>query len=314
MNYKNKKVYLYCLFIFLIGILTTFSLPPYNYWFINFFTFSSLFVILVRNFDRNYKIFFLYGYLFGFGYFLFSLYWIPLSLSYDDNFSFLIPFAIIIIPLFLSIFYGFAFAIFKIFYNSKNLFSNILIFSLILSFIEFLRGSIPNGFPWNLFAYSLSENIYLIQINSLIGIYSFNMVLITIFSAPSILYLNRERKNLIGFSAIFVVFVFFFIFGFLKVKSYNNLEEKTLSSSLKILSTNIPIERFYSDTGNEEIITKLIKLSNPNPIENTIFIWPEGVLPNMNLTELKNNYNYFFEKSFTDNHFIICLERHCSRN
>ena len=305
MNYKNKKVYLYCLFIFLIGILTTFSLPPYNYWFINFFTFSSLFVILVRNFDRNYKIFFLYGYLFGFGYFLFSLYWIPISLSYDDNFRFLIPFAIIIIPLFLSIFYGFAFAIFKIFYNSKNLFSNILIFSLILSFIEFLRGSIPNGFPWNLFAYSLSENIYLIQINSLIGIYSFNMVLITIFSAPSILYLNRERKNLIGFSAIFVVFVFFFIFGFLKVKSYNNLEEKTLSSSLKILSTNIPIERFYSDTGNEEIITKLIKLSNPNPIENTIFIWPEGVLPNMNLTELKNNYNYFFEKSFTDNHFIV---------
>ena len=208
-----NKIYLQNLYIFFIGVFISFSLPPYNFWIINFFAFSLLFIILLKNNDKNLKVFFLYGYSFGFGYFLSNLYWIPFSLSYDENFKFLIPIAIVIIPAFLSLFYAFAFSLFKIFFNEKNIFVSILIFSLSLSFFEFLRGNILSGFPWNLFAYSLSENINLIQINSLIGVYAFNMIIISIFSSPSILLLNRNKQNLIGFTFIFSIFVFFYLFG-----------------------------------------------------------------------------------------------------
>ena len=303
---RSNKFNFYSLYFFLIGILTSFSLPPYNYWFINFFSFSFLFIILFKNLEKNFKTFFFYGYFFGFGYFLSSLYWIPFSLSHDDNFKTFIPIAIIIIPAFLSLFYAFAFLIFKIFCNSKkNIIANLLIFSLALSILEFLRGNILSGFPWNLFAYSLSENINIIQINSVIGVYAFNMILITIFSAPSILYLDRKKKNLFGFSIILITFVFFYIFGFLKVKSFNNLDVKNLSTKIKILSTSIPIDRYYSSANDEEILLKLIELSNPNLNENTIFIWPEGVIPNINLVDLKNNYNIIFERSFADIHSIV---------
>ena len=39
--------------------------------------------------DKSPKIFFLYGWLFGFGYFVSNLYWISISLTFDQNFKFL---------------------------------------------------------------------------------------------------------------------------------------------------------------------------------------------------------------------------------
>jgi len=302
---KKNLFYIKTLYFFFIGIFTSFSLPPYNYWIINFFSFSFLFITLIKNHNNKLKTFFFYGYSFGFGYFLSSLYWIPFSLSYDENFKSYIPIAIILIPAFLSLFYAFAFSLFKIFFNEKNIFVNLIIFSLSLGFFEFLRGNILSGFPWNLFAYSLSENINLIQINSVIGVYSFNMILISIFCAPSIVFLNRNKIDIFGFNLILIIFISFYLFGFLKIKNFNNLEHKILTTKIKVISTNIPIERFYSKTEDEEILIKLIHLSAPNSKENTIFIWPEGVIPNTNPEALSYKYNYLFEKSFTKNHTII---------
>ena len=43
------------------------------------------------------------------------------------------------------------------FLNIKINFSSILVFSLTLSIIEYLRGTIFGGFPWNLISFSIIE-------------------------------------------------------------------------------------------------------------------------------------------------------------
>ena len=300
----KKKRYLNNLFILTLGVITSFSLPPYNYWFINFLTFSLLYIILYKNKNEGFKFFFIYGYTFGFGYFASSLYWISYSLSFDNNFKFLIPFTVILIPLLISFFFGIGFLIFKFFINSKN-FINILVFSLILGLIEFIRGSIFSGFPWNLFAYSLSENIRFIQITSITGLYGFNTILITIFTLPSLLFLKRFKTDVFGFIFIIILFVTIYIYGFIRVNEIKNLQTEILPLEIKILSTKIPIERFYSSLDNEEIIKKLINLSNPIENQETIFIWPEGVIPGMNLASFKFEYDYLFNKYFSEKHLII---------
>ena len=103
---KNKK-YLEFLFLIILGVLTSFSLPPFNYLLINFVTLGLFFIFIFQKKCLSQKHnSFLYGWLFGFGYFLSNLYWISISLTFDENFTFLIPFALILIPSFLSIFYG----------------------------------------------------------------------------------------------------------------------------------------------------------------------------------------------------------------
>ena len=181
----NNKILVYILPL-VLGCLSSYSLPPYNILILNFFTFPILLLFLFYNRKKKWELFKI-GWIFGFGYFVSNLYWIPFSLSFDESFKFLIPFAIVIIPAFLSLFYGFALVIFKLVFNSKSIFANILIFSLTLSYFEYLRGNILSGFPWNLIAYSFFKNLNFLQINSLIGIYAFNMILITIFSTPAIL-------------------------------------------------------------------------------------------------------------------------------
>ena len=102
------KFYIELIFLLLLGVLTSLSLPPFNYIIINFLTFSLLYIFLVKKFEvyKNKRLFFLYGWLFGFGYFISNLYWISLSLTFDENFKFLIPLTIILVPGFLALFYA----------------------------------------------------------------------------------------------------------------------------------------------------------------------------------------------------------------
>ena len=104
----KKKFYIELIFLILLGIVTSLSLPPYNYVIVNFFTFSFFFIFLIKksNTILNKKLFFLYGWLFGFGYFISNIYWVTISLTFDESFKFLIPIALIVIPAFLAIFYG----------------------------------------------------------------------------------------------------------------------------------------------------------------------------------------------------------------
>jgi apolipoprotein N-acyltransferase len=128
---KNNLV-IFGLLPFILGLLTSLSLPPYNLILINFITFPSLLFIVfeLKNSKKKAKVFFKVGWLFGFGYFLSNLYWITYSLTHDDIFKIFIPFALISIPAFLAIFYGLStLLLFK--FDSNKKITLILIFSLI---------------------------------------------------------------------------------------------------------------------------------------------------------------------------------------
>ena len=105
-----------------LGALTSLSHPPFNYYLINFVTFSILFIFLYKKINQKItkKTSFYFGWIFGFSYFLTNLYWITISLTFDENLSFLIPIAIIVIPAFLGLFYAFVTFFFS--YLSKKVF------------------------------------------------------------------------------------------------------------------------------------------------------------------------------------------------
>ena len=191
-----KEKLLFFVIILILGMLTSFSLPPYNFFLINFVTISALFVLLIKQRLKLNKIeYFFYGWIFGFGYFLSSLYWITISLTFDETFKLLIPLAILLIPSFLGIFYGLATFFFSYFKKFSNV-SLVLTFSTLFSISEFLRGYILSGFPWNLISFSFSEFLPLLQILSFTGTYSFNLLCLTLFTLPSFFYLKKNKFDI----------------------------------------------------------------------------------------------------------------------
>ena len=301
----NKKLYIESIFLILLGTITSLSLPPFNYLIINFFTFSSFFIFLFRKFSQqnNKKLFFIYGWLFGFGYFLSSLYWISISLTFDQDLKFLIPLTIILIPAFLALFYGLV-SLFFLILKPKKIISSFLTFSLIFGIFEFIRGSILTGFPWNLIAYSFSNQLELLSITSLIGTYGFNLFCISLFTSPAILILRDKNKD-VGISIFLVIALFiFYIYGTFYKEKFDKTLTKNFNYKIRVIGSNISLDRFYENIDTASVIQDLINLSDPDVKDKTIFIWPEGILSNVSQEDLFQ-YSSLFDVRFNKNHLLV---------
>ena len=300
----KKKFITELLLLFILGGLTSLSLPPLNLFIINFFSLSIFFGILFKNLSKKIekKIFFFYGWFFGFGYFLSSLYWITISLSFDKNFSFLIPLALIFIPSFLALFYGSITLIFHLF-NPKNILSAFFSFSVFFGIVEFIRGTILTGFPWNLIIYSFSKNLNFLSILSLIGTYSLNLIAISLFTAPAIYILRKSKKEIAVCIFLLLLPIIFFAHGNFQKKQFEKKELEKLPYTIRIIGSNISLERFNNKIETEEVINELISLSSPKLNKKIFFIWPEGIIPDTYQNEMFL-YADIFNKSFDENHLI----------
>ena len=311
----NKKKYIEFIYLIVLGIVTSFSLSPFNYFIINFLTFTLFYLFLIKRIDqhKNISLFFFYGWLFGFGYFISSLYWISISLTYDENFKSLIPLAVILIPAFLALFYGLI-TFFFLILKPKKIISSFLIFSLIFGVVEFIRGTILTGFPWNLIIYSLSQQKEFLGITSIIGTYGLNLFCISLFTSPAIMLLG-DAKKILGFFIFFLITViFFYSYGHYNKEKFYGSNSKIYEYKLRIIGSNISLNRFYSNYDFISIIEDLIKLSDPIKNEKTIFIWPEGILSDVSQKEL-GQLNLLFDQNFNENHlFIIGINKKVSNN
>ena len=312
-KYLNNRFLILYVIPFFIGLLTVFSFQPFNITLLNFFILPIFFYFLVYINKRSKSTFrqkphkknlFIFGTLFGFGFYLSGISWIVNSLTFDDNFKILIPFALVLIPLFLSFFFGFSTLLVGP-YLGHN-FSSIFIFSGAIAFSDFLRAKLFTGFPWNLWAYSLSWSIEILQILNLIGLFAFNLIAITIFTLPAVLFFNIGTAKKIFFFIFFTILIAsFYIYGSVKINENKNFL-KTLNKKIyvKIISPNFKLEYGLSINKIEDRLKKLIRYSDPDPKKKTLFIWPEGVFSGYAYNEVlifKNLIN----KNFSKNHHII---------
>ena len=296
--------FLILIILLILGILSSFSLPPYNFFFINLFVIPFFFYILVKYLNQNLLNNFLIGWVYGFGYFLSNLYWISNSLRFDENFDNLIIFSIIIIPFFLSLFYG-LFTILLKFFNIKMDLSSILIFSLLISIFEYLRGTIFGGFPWNLISFSLIEFTSILQLLSLIGTYSFNLLTITFYCLPIIIFFNIS--NSMKFTIILISTLFLFVisyYGADRIKKIEQSDKKILSPTIKLVSPRFNIERFFIDEPIEIRLNELIDISYPLN-EDYLLVFPEGLINFSKFNKFDNNLSKISYKLNNNTKIII---------
>ena len=79
---------------------------------------------------------------------------------------------------------------------------------------------------------------------------------------------------------------------------------ETNSYTIKAISSNISLDRFYSKKDELKIIIELIDLSTPTKVKPTIYLWPEGIIPDSYLSEM-NIYKDLFLDNFGKDDLII---------
>ena len=55
----------------------------------------------------------------------------------------------------------------------------------------------------------------------------------------------------------------------------------------------IYLDRFYKNVNTSSVIKDLIDISDPKSNEKTIFVWPEGILPNISQNDLIDYNRYY---------------------
>ena len=298
---------------FTIGALSTLSFEPFNLIIVNFFILPIFFylIIFINKKSKNVyrkkpfkKNFFLFGVFFGFGFYLSGISWITNSLTFDDNFKILIPFALILIPLFLSLFTGFTVLLLGPYLKFD--FVSLIIFSGGLSFSDYLRAKLFTGFPWNLWAYSTSGIDEILQILNVSGLYLYNLLTITFFTLPVIIFFKiRIIKKLFYFFISTLIILFVYIYGNYEInknKKLVGLNDQIIY--VKIISPNFDLKYGLSEKEIKKRLINLIRYSEPDKRKKTLFIWPEGVFSGYSFEEIKIFKNLILD-NFSKDHTIV---------
>jgi apolipoprotein N-acyltransferase len=134
------------------------------------------------------------GWWFGFGYFLFGLFWIGEAFLVEaDKFAWLLPFAVTMMPAGLALFTAGATASARLYWLPGI--ARVLVLALTFSGAEWLRGHLLTGFPWNVLGYALTWPLPMMQAAAFVGVYGLTLLAVLIFAGPLVMIAESGGKR-----------------------------------------------------------------------------------------------------------------------
>ena len=282
----NLKIYKYfksnSIFqAFAFGALSFLAFAPFNIFI--FLIISLIFFYKLLDKTKSLKSNFWLGLSYGYGYFLFGIYWIAISLLVDaEHYAWLIPLALSIIPMFLALYFACFASLWRYLVEKfyiKDLYAKITLFAILWVFFEAIRSTFFSGFAWNLVGYTWLFSNTISQVASLFGIYflSFTAVL---SSLSLIIFFVRpiSFKNKIFLAIVFLVVFSKIIFGyFYQKKSFVNSQPQGL---IRIVQPNIKQEIKWQDQERYNNFIEHIRLSTQEKLDEIdAVIWSETSIP-----------------------------------
>ncbi|HHL43479.1 MAG TPA: apolipoprotein N-acyltransferase, partial [Hellea balneolensis] len=144
------------------------------------------------------------GFWFGLGYFLFGLYWIGAAfLARGGAFVWIMPVAVFVMCAGLAIFWGGAALLFVKLRGAKVI-RQILVFTLVFTGGEVLRGHVFGGFPWNLPGYIFEGGKPVSQSAHFIGIYGLTALVFLFAGALGALAVSKKFAPVIVTALVFL--------------------------------------------------------------------------------------------------------------
>ena len=257
----------------LLGALSAAALPPLNL----FFLLWICLPLLLADIDRRQsaKGAFLSGWLWGLGHFAAGLYWISYSLLVDAaRFGWMIPFALGGLGAVLGIYLGAVAAFSRLVAPG---WPRLLLFAAAWGGAEWLRGVVLTGFPWNPIGSVWSDQIFLLQIVSVIGSFGLGVVTIACAGAPALFLQSRQQGAVASAAGLLVLAA---IAGWGAGRVPDGAMPVQPGITLRLVQANIPQTLKWRPEMRAEHLAKYLALSRaPSATPPTHIIWPETAAP-----------------------------------
>ena len=219
-------------------------------------------IILISNLSnqKSFFTFFFNGFLFGLGFLIIYLSWVHspfLVYEATEGYAFLA----LLLPVFLSIFFGLGFVIYKYLVLKFHI---ILITPFIFVLIEFAISNFIYGFPWISNSLILSNNIPGFFLIKYLGTITSGYLILLLFLLPLIFsYFTSIKKNYKQLLIVYSPLIFFFLLVIFSFVSKQKMPNKEVVLEINQLANPI---NSINKKNTEEIIKKLINESKSDYI------------------------------------------------
>ena len=269
------------------GAISVLGIAPFNLWPVLFLTFPVM-VWLIDGATAGRRGIWsaaLAGYCFGFGYFVAGLYWIGYAFLVDaKTFAWLLPIAVIGLPLYLSIYTALGFALARALWAPGPL--RIITLAVSLTVTEWLRGHLLTGFPWNAFGYALTEPLALAQASALFGLWGLTFLAVAAFASPATFADDpaATRRPWLPVTLALCALVALTIYGAVRLASTPT--EFVSGVKFRIMQPNLPQDDKFNYAAKQRVMRHYLTLSSRATAPQsaalggaTHLIWPEAAFP-----------------------------------
>lgn len=263
-----------------LGAVSALAYAPFYVWPIFFLTFPALVILIDGTRSRRpWLEAALVGWAFGFGYFLIGLHWVGFAFVVDaDRHAWLLPFVALLFPGGLALFFALAAGLARLAW--ANGVGRIALLAASLAAVEWLRGHILTGFPWNLPGYTWSGFDAMFQTASIYGIYGLSLVTLFAVLLPAALVNADGRPTGRYWPPIASVEILLALLAFGLVRIPSGPVGDVEKVALRIVQPNVP----QSEKWKPELLARnwklLLDLTRQSGLETrTHIIWPEAAPP-----------------------------------
>jgi apolipoprotein N-acyltransferase len=264
------------------GAISALAMAPFNAWPVLFLTFPVLVLLIDGIASRGLSGVIAaadIGWWFGFGYFLAGLYWLGYAFLVDAaTFGWLLPFAVLGLPAILAIYVAVAIVLARLLWQPGA--RRILALAVCLTAMEWLRGHVFTGFPWNAFGYALTAPLALAQAASVFGLWGLTLIAVAVCASPATLFDQnaKKRRPLLPFALAILALAA--LGGFGAVRLARTPTQFVDGVHLRIMQPNLQQDVRFNYAARQNVVDRYLALSaRPGLDQVTHLIWPESPFP-----------------------------------
>jgi apolipoprotein N-acyltransferase len=272
------------------GICGALSFPPFLIFPLLLLSYAGLLLLLSDvqsagySARRNFPAAAALGWAYGFGFFLVGLHWIGFAfLVNSKEHLWLLPFAAILMPGGLALFFAVAAGLVAL--AKRRGPQSVFVFALAFGAVEFIRGHIFTGFPWNLPAYGWGASTAMLQSAAFFGAYGLSVLTLILGGSLALLVADSKGRRHAGVPVVVALFFLgLWANGALRLAFSDN--ETVPGVRLRIVQPATPQTEKYVPEHVARNWRRLTDLTQtPSPVQPTHVIWPEAAPPFLLLRE-----------------------------
>jgi apolipoprotein N-acyltransferase len=225
--------------------------------------------------DLSLKAAFFRGWLGGVGYFAVSLWWLTEPFQVDAaNQGWMAPFAVALVTAGMALFWGAAALAFRL--TQVRGILRVLVFAGVFSLVEWLRGHILTGFPWDLPGETWRAGSPMSQGAALVGAYGLSWITIAAAATPATLVERWRGPVSIALAAGALAG----LFAFGATRLANAPGPAPGAPIIRVVQADVPQASKYDPALFNSIVTRYLVLTRrPGARTPAIVVWPEGAIP-----------------------------------